>query len=375
MSRRFSWIPSLNIRFFTPATKSLFNIIPSDVGRPLADLNSLAADGALLSDARTVLQTLAPVEREIEAQTRRLVYPPHICPTAPRTTESKASSSLLPISPSARHAADALEAAEAAGGAGQCREVALSRRREPRSAPAAANARADSGAVGKNTSKANAQRRTGRTARRDVGRHVGHAEHAARHQPDRGRHRPRRNRRIFPISTSAGAGCGTNSTIMRRRRSLPCMWSHCSLFDRQRSAPAGADAPQSAFERIEIHQARQGAARLPPPRRNAEHRGLGHRQPASRRANSRRSSTSIISSTMPRANGSAVLGLACPSCRPWANCSATGCRSARSRARARSFPSRSCSSRATSNRKASAVGGIAGPLQGRPHRRDLGRRG
>ena len=58
----------LNIRFFTPATKSLFNVIPSDVGRPLADLNSLAADGALLTDARTVLRTLAPIEREIEAQ-------------------------------------------------------------------------------------------------------------------------------------------------------------------------------------------------------------------------------------------------------------------------------------------------------------------
>jgi len=58
----------LNIRLFTPATKSLFHIIPSDVGRPLADFKSLAADGALLSDARTVLRTLAPMEREIEAE-------------------------------------------------------------------------------------------------------------------------------------------------------------------------------------------------------------------------------------------------------------------------------------------------------------------
>jgi len=58
----------LNIRFFTPATKSLFSVIPSDVGRPLADLNSLAADSTLLADARTVLHTLAPIEREIEAQ-------------------------------------------------------------------------------------------------------------------------------------------------------------------------------------------------------------------------------------------------------------------------------------------------------------------
>ena len=58
----------LNIRFFTPATKSLFSVIPSDVGRPLADLSSLAADGALLIDARTVLRSHAPIEREIEAQ-------------------------------------------------------------------------------------------------------------------------------------------------------------------------------------------------------------------------------------------------------------------------------------------------------------------
>ena len=33
-----------NIRFFTPATKALFNVIPGDVGRPLTDLKSLAAD-------------------------------------------------------------------------------------------------------------------------------------------------------------------------------------------------------------------------------------------------------------------------------------------------------------------------------------------
>ena len=59
---------NLNIRFFTPATRSLFSVIPSDVGRPLADLNSLAADTTLLADARTVLRDHAPIEREIETQ-------------------------------------------------------------------------------------------------------------------------------------------------------------------------------------------------------------------------------------------------------------------------------------------------------------------
>jgi two-component system CheB/CheR fusion protein len=58
----------LNIRFFTPATKLLFPIIPSDVGRPLADFNSLAADSDLLTDALTILRTLQPIEREIQAQ-------------------------------------------------------------------------------------------------------------------------------------------------------------------------------------------------------------------------------------------------------------------------------------------------------------------
>jgi len=59
----------LNIRFFTPATRSLFNVIPGDVGRPLADLNSLSADTALATDARAVLLSLTPIEREIETQT------------------------------------------------------------------------------------------------------------------------------------------------------------------------------------------------------------------------------------------------------------------------------------------------------------------
>jgi two-component system CheB/CheR fusion protein len=57
---------NLKIRFFTPATKALFNIIPTDIGRPLADLHSLSVDRSLSSDARTVLSNLAPLDREIE---------------------------------------------------------------------------------------------------------------------------------------------------------------------------------------------------------------------------------------------------------------------------------------------------------------------
>jgi two-component system, chemotaxis family, CheB/CheR fusion protein len=57
----------LSIRFFTPAARSLFNVIASDVGRPLADLTRRFADDDLLPDARAVLATQAPVRREVRA--------------------------------------------------------------------------------------------------------------------------------------------------------------------------------------------------------------------------------------------------------------------------------------------------------------------
>ena len=70
--------PDLNIRFFTPATKALFNVRPGDVGRPLADLSSLSADRKLSGDARAVLKDLEPIDREIETEsgtwfTRRIM--------------------------------------------------------------------------------------------------------------------------------------------------------------------------------------------------------------------------------------------------------------------------------------------------------------
>ncbi len=58
---------SLNIRLFTPATTALFRVVPDDIGRPLADLQSLASDATLLADAHAVLADLTPIEREIGA--------------------------------------------------------------------------------------------------------------------------------------------------------------------------------------------------------------------------------------------------------------------------------------------------------------------
>ena len=54
----------LNIRFFTPAARSVFRVISTDIGRPLADLAAVAKDDDLDTDARHVLETSEPIERE-----------------------------------------------------------------------------------------------------------------------------------------------------------------------------------------------------------------------------------------------------------------------------------------------------------------------
>ena len=56
----------LNIRFFTPAVRSHFSIVATDVGRPLADLASRSDDKNLLVDAAAVLANAEPLSREIE---------------------------------------------------------------------------------------------------------------------------------------------------------------------------------------------------------------------------------------------------------------------------------------------------------------------
>ena len=68
----------LKIRFFTPATRQLFNVIPGDIGRPLSDLSLLAIDKNLMQEAKTVLQNFVPCEQEVKAQsgawyTRRIL--------------------------------------------------------------------------------------------------------------------------------------------------------------------------------------------------------------------------------------------------------------------------------------------------------------
>ena len=86
ISRTCSTAPIRRRSFSTPTStfassprrpNPLFNVIPGDIGRPLADLKSLAIDGDLLPDARNVLRDHATIEREIEESGGGVVHPPH----------------------------------------------------------------------------------------------------------------------------------------------------------------------------------------------------------------------------------------------------------------------------------------------------------
>ena len=54
------------IKRFTPKVEVLFNILASDIGRPLTHLTHKLGRGDFIEDAQNVLKTLVPVEREIQ---------------------------------------------------------------------------------------------------------------------------------------------------------------------------------------------------------------------------------------------------------------------------------------------------------------------
>jgi len=58
---------NLEIRLFTPAARTMFSVIASDIGRPLADLARRTNDPRLLVDAAAVLAGHVPPNREVEA--------------------------------------------------------------------------------------------------------------------------------------------------------------------------------------------------------------------------------------------------------------------------------------------------------------------
>jgi two-component system CheB/CheR fusion protein len=70
----------LVIRSFTPAIATLYNLIPSDLGRPLTDIVSRLNYHGLREDVAYVLSTLEPLERRITRVDRSVHYIMRILP-------------------------------------------------------------------------------------------------------------------------------------------------------------------------------------------------------------------------------------------------------------------------------------------------------
>ncbi|MGB9178625.1 MAG: CheR family methyltransferase [Pyrinomonadaceae bacterium] len=56
---------ALRLKLFTPRARDIFNLIPSDIGRPLSHITTQLADADLLADLERVLASLQPVQREV----------------------------------------------------------------------------------------------------------------------------------------------------------------------------------------------------------------------------------------------------------------------------------------------------------------------
>ncbi|MGB3788824.1 MAG: chemotaxis protein CheB [Phormidesmis sp.] len=83
----------LRIKRFTPAVVELFHLIGTDVGRPITDI-SLSLEGVdIVSDVRSVLQSLIPIEREVRIEDQGTYYKMRIMPY--RTLENVINGTVL----------------------------------------------------------------------------------------------------------------------------------------------------------------------------------------------------------------------------------------------------------------------------------------
>lgn len=71
---------NLVIRNFTPAVATLYNLIPSDQGRPLTDIVTRLQYGRLQDDVAEVLQTMRPLERRVARDDRSSHYLMRVLP-------------------------------------------------------------------------------------------------------------------------------------------------------------------------------------------------------------------------------------------------------------------------------------------------------
>lgn len=83
----------LVVRSFTPAVASIYNLIPSDVGRPLTDIVSRLRYGGLRDDIQKVLSTLEPLERRVARDDDSTHYLMRVLPY--RTPDSRVDGTLV----------------------------------------------------------------------------------------------------------------------------------------------------------------------------------------------------------------------------------------------------------------------------------------
>jgi two-component system CheB/CheR fusion protein len=76
----------MRVRRFTPAVSTLFNLRPTDAGRPLTDLSHKLDYATMLDDAREVMRSLVRAEREVRSSDNRW-YAAHTAPY--RSTEDR----------------------------------------------------------------------------------------------------------------------------------------------------------------------------------------------------------------------------------------------------------------------------------------------
>ena len=88
----------LIVRSFTPAVAAIYNLIPSDAGRPLTDIVNRLKYHRLREDVSQVLRTLQPLERRVVRDDERAHYLLRILPyRAPDSTVSGTLVSFLDV--------------------------------------------------------------------------------------------------------------------------------------------------------------------------------------------------------------------------------------------------------------------------------------
>lgn len=60
-----------HIKWFTPALNVVFNLVPTDVGRPISDFSSTISGANLIQDAKVVLKKMQPQQKELHSSNDR----------------------------------------------------------------------------------------------------------------------------------------------------------------------------------------------------------------------------------------------------------------------------------------------------------------